>query len=235
MDHVRGTNQMKKALVIAVLAVIGALLPASGGARTAATNCTGLVTGGTFADVVVPAGQSCQLDGVRVTGSVTVQTGASLEITNLSADSTVRKDVKGNGCDFIELEATSLSNRIAVGGNLVITNCTGTVFNGGQASSFNQPPPSILIGKNVTCSANAQNCVFDYFVVGGSVTCSGNAEECTVNSNGIGGSATLNNNQGGITVDHSVIGGNLACSGNTSTNGATNTVAGTKSGQCSSL
>jgi hypothetical protein len=226
---------MKKGLIVAVLVALGAFLPASGGARTAATNCTGFATGGTFGDIVVPAGQSCVLDGVTVTGGVTVQTGASLEITNTSGDSTVRKDVKGKGCDFIELQGTSLTNRTAVGGNLVIQNCTSGVFSGGQANSSNQPPPSVLIGKNVTCTGNAGNCVFDYFVIGGSLTCSGNAFGCTVNSNGIGLNATLNNNPGGATVDHSVIGGNLACSGNAFIGGSTDTVAGTESGQCAGL
>jgi len=221
---------MKKGLIVAVLVALGALLPASGGARTAATTCTGFVVGGTYGDVVVPAGQFCNLDGVRVTGGVTVQTGASLVVSNNSADSTIRKDVKGNGCDFIELQGGA--NRTAVGGNLVIQNCTSG-FNGGQANSSNQPPPSVLVGKNVTCTGNADNCVFDYFVIGGSLTCSGNQFGCTVNSNGIGGSASLNNNPGGIIVDHAVIGGNLACSGNASTSGAgTNTVAGTETGQC---
>ncbi len=164
---------MKKSL-IAVLMVVGALLPASGGARTADFNCTGFATGGTFANVVVPAGQSCTLDHVRVTGNVTVKTAASLSVTTSSGDSTIAGKITGNACDSIDLESTGLSFRIVVGGDLNITNCTGSSFSGGRGSSGpGTPPQSLLIGGNTKCAGNQDECVFDYAIIAGNLDCSG--------------------------------------------------------------
>jgi hypothetical protein len=91
---------------------------------------------------------------------------------------------------------------------------------------------TVLIGGNVKCDNNPGGCVFDYTAIGKSLDCSGNFE-CDLQSDAIGGDASLKNNSG-MFVRNSIIGGNLACSGNGSTaTGPLNTVAGTKSGQCS--
>ena len=227
---------MKKSL-IAVLMVVGALLPASGGARTADFNCTGFSTGGTFANVVVPAGQSCVLDHARVTGNVTVKTAASLSVTTTSGDSTIAGKVTGNACDFIDLESTGASFRIVVGGDVNITNCTGSSFSGGRGSSGpGTPPQSLLIGGNTKCSGNQDECVFDYAIIAGNLDCSGNFG-CTLQSDAIGNNVTANNNTGvGATIVNGAIAGNLACSGNVpgaTNSGTPNTVSGTRSGQCS--
>ena len=198
--------------------------------------CTGTQIGGTFDNVVVPAGQHCTLDGVRVTGKVSVQAGAGLQVTNNSGDSTIGGDIKADACDFVELESTSTSHRIVVGGHLSVQNCTGTSFSGGQGDSTRLPPSSILVGGDVKCNNNAGGCVFDYFAIGGNVTCSGNFD-CDLQSDSIGGNAVLNDNSGvGIAVRNSAIGGDLKCTGNASAvTGPPNTVAGTKSGQCSAF
>ena len=224
---------MKKTFIVMVMA-LGALLLNPAIAAGADFECTGFQSGGTFGNVVVPTGQSCVLDHVRVTGKVTVQTGGNLIVSTTGGDSTVAGDIKGDGCGFIELEATSLAARIVVGGNVRIQNCTGVVFSGGQGDSTRTPPGSILIGGNVKCSDNADGCVFDYFIISGSLECSANGQGCTVNHDAIGGSVTMNNNPGGVIVTESAIGGDLKCSGNASaTSNPPNTIAGTSSGQCS--
>jgi hypothetical protein len=184
--------------------------------------------------VTVPAGASCYLDGVRVTDNVTVGTGATLEVANTTGDSTIGGNVTGKDCGSIDLESTGGSNRVAVGGNLTVTSCNGG-FDGARGNSAQPPipPQTMLIGGNVKCDGNPGGCVFDYTVLGKNLECSGNFN-CDLESNAIGGSVTLKGNSGtGIRVDNNIVGGNLACSGNVATTGGGNTVAGTKSGQCS--
>jgi hypothetical protein len=221
---------------IAVAAVAVALLLGTGAAAATDLVCTTTSSGGTWHNVVVPAGASCTLENTRVTGNVTVQTGGTLLVTDLAGDSTIAGDVKADGCNFVELES-SLSNRIVVGGNVTIQNCSSG-FNGGQGDSSRVPPGSILIGGNVKCSNNSDACVFDYFNISGNLECSGNGQGCVVNSNAIGKNVTINNNQGvGVVIDNSAIGGDVKCSGNAfaPTPVTPDTIAGTKSGQCSAF
>jgi len=227
---------MKRSLVV-LLVLVGAALAGSGGALTASDfTCTGFSSGQTYNNVVVPAGAACTLDNTTVLGNVTVKTAADLTVTTGGGDSTVRGSVKGPGCDSIDLEATGAANRIAVGGDLVITNCTGVTFSGARGSSGpGTPPQSVVIGGNTKCDNVDGGCVFDYVVLARAVDCSGN-DGCTLNSSAIGDNATVNNNTGpGARINNNVIAGNLGCNGNSAvTNaGAPNTVAGTESGQCS--
>ena len=228
-----------KRSVFAVAAVAAALFLASGVAVATDLVCTTTSSGGTWHNVVVPAGASCTLENTRVTGNVTVQTGGTLVVTNTAGDSTIAGDVKADGCNFVELESTSLTNRIVVGGNVTIQNCSSG-FNGGQGDSTRFPPGSILIGGNVKCSNNTDGCVFDYFIISGNLDCSGNGGGCTLQSDAVGKNATINNNAfgfGDTEVRNSSIGGDVKCSGNNGgvTSSPTNTVAGTKSGQCSGI
>jgi hypothetical protein len=230
-----------KRSVIVVAAVAAALFLASG--TTVATDllCSNISSsGGTWRNVLVPAGTSCHLQQTRVTGSITVQAHANLLIDTLSGDTTVNGDIKGDGCDSIDLESTGGTGRIVVGGNLTIQNCTGASgFSGarGNSSCPPIPPQTVLIGGNVKCSNNGDGCVFDYVIMSGTLDCSGNSQGCTLQSDAVGKSATINNNVDvGIIVNNSAIGGDLKCTGNSpGATGSTNTVAGTKSGQCSGL
>jgi hypothetical protein len=122
-----------------------------------------------------------------------------------------------------------------VGGNVTIQNCTGISFSGSQGRQ-NETPATVLIGGNVKCDNNAGGCVFDYSVIGGNLECSGNFD-CDLQSDAIGKNLTINNSDGGgAFVDNSSIGGDVKCSGNTVGVASTpNTVAGTKSGQCSGI
>lgn len=226
---------MGRPLVLAVL--VGAFLVFAGSAQTTPNYvCTGFTSGATYGNVTVPAGASCTLDGVRVTGNVTVGTGADLLVSDSTGDSTIAKNVTGNGCDSIDLESTGLSNRVAVGGNLTITNCTGFGFSGGRGSSFSPPvpPQTLLIGGNVKCDNDAGGCVFDYAILSKNLDCSGNFD-CELESDAVGGNVTIDNSTSDMRVDNSVIGGDLACSGNSGPTGSGDTVAGNKSGDCSAF
>ncbi len=227
---------MKKFLIVAVLAVLGSLLPASGGARAAADFvCNGVFAGGTYNNVVVPAGGACSLDNTTILGNVTVKTGADFTVSTSSGDSTIHGSVKGDACDSIDLESTGLNFRVVVGGDVTITNCTGFTFSGARGDSSGPPPQSMLLGGNVKCDNNAGGCVFDYVIIGEKLECNGN-DGCTLNSSAVANNVTMNNNTGpGVIVDNSAIAGNLSCSGNAFASGSPNTVSGTKSGQCSGL
>jgi hypothetical protein len=233
--RIRRHNEMKRS-VIAVAVVAAALFLASGAAVATDFVCITTSSGGTWHNVVVPAGANCILENTRVTGNVTVQVGSSLQVTNFAGDSTINGDVNADGCSFVELESTSLTHRIVVGGNVTIQNCSSG-FNGGQGDSSRVRPGSILIGGNVKCSNNADGCVFDYFNISANLECSGNSFGCTVNSNAIGKNVTINNNQGvGVIIDNSAIGGDVKCSGNAFATAPTpDTIAGTNSGQCSAF
>jgi len=223
---------MKKSLV-AFLVLVLVALAGSGTARTASDlTCTGAAPPGTYNNVVVPANASCTLDNVRVLGNVTVKTNANLQIQTGTGDTTVAGNITGKDCGFMELQIVNISFRIAVGGDFVATNCTGGPFTGSQGSSGpGTPPQDVLIGGNVKCDNNDGGCVFDYSVVGKNLECSANFD-CDLQSDAIGGNATIKNSTSSMFVFNSIIGGNLACSGNSGPAGSGNTVAGTKSGQC---
>ena len=222
---------MKKALT-AVVVLFGAFLAGSGVAQTASNYvCTTPTVGGTYQNVVVPAGASCSLDGTRVLGSVTVQTGATFGTTNNSGDTTVAGNITGKNCSSILLESPNNSNRTAVGGDLNIVNCTDGSFNGAQGGVSAGPPPNMLIGGNVKCDGNPAGCVFDYAVIGKSLECNGNFD-CDLESDAVGHNVTINDSTSSMFIFNSIIGGNLACSGNSGPTGADDTVAGTESGQC---
>jgi hypothetical protein len=225
---------MKKAFIL-VLVFFGVVLAGSQVAYTAPNYvCTTPTVGGTYGNVTVPAGAHCSLDGTRVLGSVTVGTGASLDTSNNSGDTTVAGNVTGKNCSYIDMESPSNSHRTAVGGDLTITNCSDGAFNGARGGVAAGPPPNMLIGGKVNCSGNPSGCVFDYSVIGKDLTCNGNFD-CDLQSDAVGGNVTINNSTSSFFVFNSIIGGNLACAGNAGPAGANNTVAGTKSGQCAAF
>src|SRR5206468_9112868 len=113
--------------------------------------------------------------------NVTVHAGANLLVTTSSGlDTTIAGDIKGEGCDSINLESTGSSGRIVVGGNLTIQNSTFTGFSGARGSQFcpPSPPQNVLIGGNVKCANVAGGCVFDYVIMRRNLKCSGNTNGC---------------------------------------------------------
>ncbi len=223
--------------VVAVAAVAAALFIPLKAAAQKDFICNGSFSGATYRNVVVPAGNSCTLEDTKVTGDVTVEKGASLEVdTNTLLDTTIAGNVTGDECAFIELQTPISPGRIVVGGDLSITDCTGIFFSGvfGSSSSSTITPPTVLIGGNVKCENNtAAACAFDFTAIGGQVECSGSSA-CELQGAAIGKGATINNNTF-ATFNSNAVGGDLNCAGNGGVVGTGNTIAGTKSGQCSGL
>ena len=228
-----------KSSAIVVAAIAAALVSGGGVAVAADLVCTAFSSGGTWHNVVVPAGASCTLNNSRVTGSVTVKEGGTLHVTTSSGlDTTIAGDIKGDGCDSINLENTGSSGRIVVGGNLTIQNITFTGFSGARGSQSCPPssPQNVLVGGNVKCTDVAGGCVFDNVIISGHFECSGDTNGCELEFAAVGKNASLNNNSSATIVDNSEIGGDLKCNGNSpAATGGSNTVAGNKLGQCSGL
>lgn len=270
---------MKKCLMAAV-GVAGALMLASPSAIAADFTCAGPASGGTYQNVVVPDNANCNLDSATVSGNVTVGKGAVLFVTANVGDTKIAGNVDANGCSFVALVTQGpippppppipppppyMQHRIIVRGNVSITNCTQTspptaaTFQGVAPAPAvpppglpqeTVPPPTVVIGGNVTCTDNASACVFGWSLIGGRLECSGNAS-CELQSNTVLDDVTINDNiftppPGGPPppppippiVANNVVTGDLKCYGNTPPLidlGLPNTVTGTKSGQCSGL
>ena len=139
-------------IFVLVLVLFGVVLAGSQVASTAPNYvCTTATVGGTYGNVTVPAGAHCSLDGTRVLGNVTVGTGASLDTSTNSADTTVAGNVSGKNCSYIDMESPNNGHRTTVGGDLTITNCADGAFNGARGGVSAGPPPNMLIGGKVNC------------------------------------------------------------------------------------
>ena len=194
-----------KRFAITTLAALGILAGAVPVARAADTTCPPNPTGKINGNLVVPAGASCSLANVTVTGNVQVGKGASLTVVPITGQTvTIGGNVQAAQCNFVLL----IAGAISVGGNVQIQNCTG-------GSGYNDS--LVTIGGNFACANNSGGCVAS----GGSVR--GNVQV----DNNSGSSATV--------VSNNTIGGNLQCAGNSpgvTDNGSKNNVTGTKQGQC---
>jgi hypothetical protein len=100
--------------VLAAAAVVGALLAAPiAHANGSPTTCEGFLSGGAVeGDLVVPAGATCTVGGVRVFGDVTVEEGA-----RFGGDAVIEGDVTiASGGHFNVTDS-------AIGGDIVCTGC----------------------------------------------------------------------------------------------------------------
>jgi len=91
-------NKLALVVSLSIVILFGVIAYASGIALPTDPDlvCTGGAIGGTFHNVVVPAGSSCLLDGARVTGDVTVQAGGSLVVFTITGTTTIAVYIKGD-------------------------------------------------------------------------------------------------------------------------------------------
>jgi hypothetical protein len=237
--------------VALTLVTVGGPLATS---ASAATTCTDTIYGPTPIknSVTVPSGSTCNLQGIKVGGSVTVKPGGRLVIGGTSqvggavtakdAGSDTSTDPIGNGQTFSVVICNT-----KIGGDVRITGSIDRVVVGGGPCGGN------AIGGNVRLSDNT-----------GGVELIGNAPQADAGSCqiedarppvGFGldtkcriqGSVTVKDNSGttnppysgpeSAAVGYNRIGGNLACSNNTNgeTDIAVSSDSNTKSGQCAVL
>jgi hypothetical protein len=197
----------------------GIMVAALPTARAADTNCTSNLFNTTVnGNLIVPAGQSCQLIAVTVTGNVQVQTNALLTILFSAGPTTT---IVGNVSVGTGARLNASNGGLTIDGNFEANQCLGVSLVGSPVNT---------LGGNVQihdCTGGADVLVFD---IGGNVDCN-NSGICDLGGNKVNGNVEVNDNSSAI-VANNTIGNNLECQGNTSITGEPNTVGGKKSGQC---
>jgi Tannase and feruloyl esterase len=181
------TNRFLFVLTIFLSAVIQCLV-AQPQAR-ADISCSGLIGGARTVtnidgNVTVPAGTSCTLSFVNITGSVGVGQNATLVVSAYTEPSEVGGNIEANNCNSVLLQGN-----VTVGGNLNINSCSGTTSNGFQG-------PDVLIQGNFECLSNAGPCLAWLGTVDGNVQ------------------IQSNNAKAASDVSLVSVGGNLNCAGN---------------------
>src|SRR5580704_3083229 len=107
---------------LAALGILAGTVPA---ARAADITCPPNPSGTINGNLVVPAGNSCTLANVTVTGNVQVGKGATLIVEpNPGQTVTIGGNVQAAQCQSVVLEPIA-HGAISVGGNVQIQNCTG--------------------------------------------------------------------------------------------------------------
>jgi hypothetical protein len=204
--------------------------------------CTGTLSGGTYTDILVPAGDTCTLQGVTVTGNIVVQSGGSLyflEGPNSSDVSSVSGNLITVGASAVCLYSGYTG---AIGGNVI---AIGSGSSGVALCEVLYPfevlcPTKVSGNVAILDTANViKRTLWDFcagsppITVGGNFEFANNAVSTTIKSDTIRGNLLFNDNTAGGTISHNTIGGNLECSGNTPPpSGSGNIVSGAMLGQC---
>ena len=205
------------------LSILAVALAASAGSASAhTTNCTGVLNTGTYDNVNVPAGKTCSLrfgTNVTVTGNVTVEAGASLEVP------------RGFGPPIF----------LVVYGSLLSTDAAAIVLFAG-----NIPPVNVSILGSVLLTGEKSGgtneiAIIDAFIGGNLSIVDSNLSSglFEVSHNGVAGNVLVQNNTSGSTavISNNAIGGSLVCVGNTPAPytpppNDKNTIGGNAVGQC---
>src|ERR1700739_780852 len=114
-------------------ALVASVFAGAPSARAAETTCSGTLGGNAFpatqtnikGNVKVPDRASCTLYFVDVTGSIEVGNGSTLVVNGYNEPSTIEGNIAPSQCAAVLLEGT-----ITVGGDVRISNCTGSTSNG---------------------------------------------------------------------------------------------------------
>jgi hypothetical protein len=236
-------------VVVGVGVAISLVLPASafaGGGRPANLNCTGVVTGGTYASLTVPPGQSCDLTDATVLGSAIVDSTGSLDLGdkgliggNLLVGSqggvfedsgwVVDGTTTGEGADTLSITGTVHNILVDQTDVLAVQSATvdgNIVANrgvyGGEIGS------SVIRGNVLVNGTSSAGGAATWLIAGPQLN--GDQQE-------IDGNLLLTANQSPIYVFYNHVRQNLACYGNTPAPydfvpGYANTVDGQSLGQC---
>ncbi len=180
----------------------------------AQTTCSGTQATNVPYNLLVPKGVTCTLDGITVTGSVTVEPGGCLIVGQASAPATV-----GGNIIASDAACVSIGFGSSVGGNVTALGTTGNP----SGYKFNFLCNSLIGGSlSIESSTSRANWCIGY---------TGSPCACAAGNNIIG-NLTFDNNKGAINnISDNTIGSNLTCLNNTSPSGSGNT-ASRKLGQC---
>jgi len=239
---------------VAGAAALAMALPAQAhGARS--VTCDGTIGAQTVGDVVVADNAGCVLAGTTVRGTITVGAGAALDLSDVTVfngvtaassgrvaavNSVVVGSVTSTNSGQLQLTNTAVGGDVAVSGETNVTavgvavagDVTGTAVNRFDVSS------SYVLGSVVANEAFSGgnlcgNRVYgDTKVVGsGGAILLGGSASCAGNQ--VFGNVVVDNNVAFIAIAGNTVKRNLSCTGNDpAPEVGTNTVKGTKSGQC---
>ncbi len=199
----RGGRMLMTLMTNRLLFVLTILLSAAShlcgptAARAGDMNCSGLIGGGRTVtningNVTVPAGMSCTLSFVNITGNVEVGQNATLVVSAYLEPSEIAGNIEADNCN-----SALLQGNVTVGGNLNVSACSGTASNGFQG-------PDVLIQGNFECLSNAGPCLAWLGTVDGNVKIqSNNAKAASdVSLLRVGGDLDCQGNSPAVTHSH---------------------------------
>lgn len=200
--------------------VVGGLIAVTTPSQAAfTTHCVGVAGAVTVpGDVVVPAGQSCSLDGTVIQGNVRVQTGADLLIT----DGTIEGNLVAQADSYVDASGTTVAANVvsrgtygvfltesAVAGNVnspviagrggfLLTDRTGI---GGSITDRSGTTllVSSTVGKQVTGNGNIATDLEDT-VINGRLTVSGTDQGSLLCDSEVHGNATYLDNADALQI-----------------------------------
>jgi hypothetical protein len=240
---------------LAVGASLATALPAYAHGASSVT-CNGTISATTVGSVTVADGTACTLNGVKVKGGITVGAGAVLDATDITvyhsisatnsgrltaAGSEVYSDVTSSGTGLVRLTDVSVAGDVTATGEATSFNASdlyvGGDVSGTTVSRFDVSGSYVLGTVTVNESFNGGNVCDNWvnrgtrFAASGGAILIGGATNCAGNT--VRGSVVVENNAAYIAIDGNTVRRNLTCTGNDPVPVVgTNTVAGTKSGQC---
>lgn len=186
------TSVQRALLAVLLMCVAIVAVDARPAGASAATECVGTLSGGTYGNVTVPKGESCALDDtVVITGNFTADRAVDVVLsgTSIDGDVTITKTTGS----FVVINAGT-----TIGGNVTVNN--------------NDEAFVILVGS----------CASGGISVAGDATVNGNDAVFAVaaNCSTFDGNVTMNNNTaeldgGSVQADCSTVGGNLTANNNT--------------------
>jgi hypothetical protein len=180
-----------------IFAALGILLGTVPVARVAVTSCTTTISDKRIdGDLVVPAGKTCDLEDVTVTGNVHVGKGAYFFAQYMKTGSTA---ILGNfitvDCAFVILLPS-----VFVGEDVQIEGC-----NGGSVSALT----GSSISGNFECVADPGGCEVGQSTVGGNMQVNNNGYIVQIQDNHIGGNLQcVGNPASTLTVGGNTVAGN---------------------------
>ena len=215
------------AVMVAGLMVAGGAVFSQGAMAVPSLACTGPMSGTINANLFVPSGSTCNLQGATVNGNVAVQPGGRLVVGggstingNLSSQS-AGTDTTTNPFGPAESFSVVVCNS-KITGTTIISDSASQVLLGGTSVGGGGCGGNSF-GNNVSLSDNHAAVIFSNN--GGACAAPGGTCGVTGNVN------ITNNTPGPVTVRGNVISGNLSCFGNGTVTSAGNT-AKNKNGQC---
>jgi hypothetical protein len=175
------------------------------------------------ANIRVPAGAFCDLNGTHVTGHATVSPGQDLNPAGLALDlgAVIDGSVKvSHNAEFVAF------NSSAVGGDVLCNRCH-------FADVHDSTVHGDLISNGLTQGAFEQNSQFrGNLVIRNS---SDGGFGFTISSNTVGDNLSFNNNTGASSITNNTVGERLECNGNTPPPVGGGNTAQQKTGQCALL